>query len=243
MRRVRIGFTIALVVASSSLAAGALAAQALAAAPLATRTPTVLQRDPVLLVHGFNGSGASWHVLRQQLRDGGYPDRAVEAISYDSTASNVTVADEIRSAVDALLARNDARTVDIIGHSMGTIAARYYVEHLDGSGNVDAFVSLAGVNRGTIWAVGCAVLVSCREMLPGSSLIDGFAPDVTGDLPTRFGAWWSPCDPAIVPHTNAELPGADNTETDCIGHSELKTDPRVLDEVLDFIARRHTVIA
>jgi triacylglycerol lipase len=83
------------------------------------------------------------------------------------------------------------------------------------------------------------VLVSCREMVPGSSLLDRLAPNVESDLPTRFAAWWSPCDPAIMPPTNAELPGAHNTETGCLGHSDLKTDGRVVSEVLAFVARPH----
>jgi triacylglycerol esterase/lipase EstA (alpha/beta hydrolase family) len=204
---------------------------------------TAHRRDPVLLVHGFNGSGASWHTLEAQLHKAGYRDDEISAISYDSTRSNVAIAGEIDTAVDTLRARTGARTVDIVSHSMGSISARYYIEHLSGNEKVDAFVSLAGVNRGTIWAIGCAVHVSCREMLPGSAVIDGFAPDVTRDAPTRFRAWWSPCDPAIVPHANAELRGAENTETACIGHSDLKTDPRVLRQVLAFIGRRHTQMA
>ena len=145
--------------------------------------------------------------------------------------------------VDALLARTGARKVDVIAHSMGTISARYYVEHLGGAAKVDAFVSLAGVNQGTLWAVGCAVLVSCREMVPGSSLLDRLSANVEVDRPTRFAAWWSPCDPAILPPTNAELPGARNTETGCLGHSDLKTDSRVVSGVLAFVARPHVRVA
>ena len=75
-------------------------------------------------------------------------------------------------------------------------------------------------------------------MVPGSSLLDRLSPNVQADLPTRFEAWWSPCDPTIFPPSNAELPGAQNTETACLGHSDLKTNARVVTEVLDFIAGR-----
>ena len=196
-------------------------------------------RDPVLLVHGFNGSGASWQTMKERLLAAGYPANSVDAMTYDSGISNVDVAQQIGAEVDALLARTGARKVDVIAHSMGTISARYYVEHLGGAAKVDAFVSLAGVNQGTLWAVGCAVLVSCREMVPGSSLLDRLSASVEVDRPTRFAAWWSPCDPAILPPTNAELPGARNTETGCLGHSDLKTDARVVSAVLTFVARPH----
>ncbi len=197
----------------------------------------------MLLVHGFNGSGASWHTMEERLRAAGYPAASIDAISYDSSHSNVDVARQIAGEVDALLTRTRARKVDLIAHSMGVISARYYVERLGGAAKVDAFASLGGANHGTIWAVGCAALVSCREMVPGSPLLDQLAPDVHADLPTRFGAWWSPCDPAIVPEFNAELRGARNVETGCIGHSALKTDPRVVTQVLDFIARPYTPTA
>jgi triacylglycerol lipase len=200
-------------------------------------------RDPVLLVHGFNGSAASWHTMTDRLEAAGYPRSAIDAISYDSTDSNVGIAQQIGREVDALLARTGAKKVDVIAHSMGAISARYYVERLGGAAKVDAFVSLAGVNRGTYWAVACSVLVSCREMVPGSSLLDRLSPNVEADQPTRFAAWWSPCDPAILPPTNAELTGAHNTETACLGHSDLKTNARVFTQVLDFIDQPYTVTA
>jgi triacylglycerol lipase len=195
-------------------------------------------RDPVLLVHGFDGSAASWHTMTDRLEAAGYPRGAIDAISYDSTGSNVEIAQQIGREVDALLARTGAHHVDVIAHSMGAISARYYVEQLGGAAKVDAFVSLAGVNRGTYWAVACSVLESCREMVPGSSLLARLSPDVQADRPTRFAAWWSPCDPAILPPTNAELTGAHNTETACLGHSDLKTNARVFTQVLDFIDQR-----
>ena len=44
--------------------------------------------------------------------------------------------------------------------------------------------------------------------MPTSSVLDGLQEAFTPSGPTRYGAWWSPCDDAIVPHANAELPGA-----------------------------------
>ena len=121
---------------------------------------------------------------------------------------------------------------------MGAISSRYYLERLGGAAVVDAWVSLAGVNEGTIWAYGCFVLTPCQEMVPTSSLLDGLNRDFPPSGATRFGAWWSPCDTAIVPNENAELAGAVNTETKCLGHSDLKTDPTVFTQVLRFLQQR-----
>jgi len=191
--------------------------------------------DPVLLVHGFDGSGASWKVMVQRLHDAGYPSDRVEAISYDRSVSNVDIAQQIRHAVDDIRARTGARHVDIVSHSMGAISSRYYLERLGGTSAVDAWVSLAGVNEGTIWAYACFFLTQCREMVPSSSLLD----DLNRTFPpvgaTRYATWWSPCDTTVVPSVNAELTGAVNNETKCIAHSALKTDATVFTQVLRFL--------
>ena len=191
--------------------------------------------DPVLLVHGFDGSGASWKVMIQRLLDAGYPASRVDAISYDRNTSNVDVARQIGKAVDDLRTRTGAARVDIVSHSMGAISSRYYLERLGGTNAVDAWVSLAGVNEGTIWAYGCYVLTQCQEMVPTSSLLDDLNRDFPPSGPTRFATWWSPCDTTIIPNANAELAGAMNTETKCLGHSDLKTDPTVFAQVLRFL--------
>jgi triacylglycerol lipase len=191
--------------------------------------------DPVLLVHGFRGSSSGWQALRTSLLAQGYRDSEIGAIDYADDASNVDVAHEIARAAAALRARTGAARIDVVSHSMGAISSRYWLERLGGARDVDAWVSLAGVNEGTVWAYGCYVLTPCREMVPTSSVLDrlnrAFDPSGT----TRYGAWWSPCDEAILPHANAELPGAHNVETACLGHTEMRTDPRVLGQVVRFL--------
>jgi triacylglycerol lipase len=72
-------------------------------------------------------------------------------------------------------------------------------------------------------------------MVPTSSVLDGLQKAFTPSGPTRYGAWWSPCDDAVVPRANAELPGAHNVETACLGHSAMRTDPHVLGQVVRFL--------
>jgi triacylglycerol lipase len=208
------------------------------AASARTRPGSVVTHDPVLLVHGFRGSGASWLAMTAYLRAQGYRAEQIDVMSYDSDASNVATAHRIAREAAALRARTGASRIDVVSHSMGAISSRYYLERLGGASHVDAWVSLAGVNEGTVWAYGCYALTSCREMVPTSPMLqrlnDAFRP--TG--PTRWGAWWSPCDEAIIPHGNAELAGAQNVETACLGHSELTTDATVLSQVGHFLDGR-----
>jgi triacylglycerol lipase len=193
--------------------------------------------DPVLLVHGFNGSSGAWHALEASLVARGYRTSEIDAIDYPSDESNVEVARQIAREADALRARTGATRIDVVSHSMGAISSRYYLERLGGAAHVDAWVSLAGVNEGTVWAYGCYVLTPCREMVPTSSVLDQLNDGFHATGTTRYGAWWSPCDDAIIPRTNAELAGARNVETPCLGHSELRDDPRVLAQVVRFLAQ------
>jgi triacylglycerol lipase len=194
--------------------------------------------DPVLLVHGFNSSGASWHAMTTYLRARGYRADEIDAMSYDSDASNIATAHQIAREVAALRARTGASRIDVVSHSMGAISSRYYLERLGGAAHVDAWVSLAGVNEGTVWAYGCYPIASCREMVPSSSMLHGLNDAFHPTGSTRYAAWWSPCDEAIIPRGNAELTGAQNVETACLGHSELKTDPTVLAQVGHFLDER-----
>jgi triacylglycerol lipase len=214
---------------------GAVASPAVAAR---RRHPSA-RPDPVLLVHGFRGSSSGWHTLEASLHAQGYRDSEIDAVDYDDDASNLDVARLLSREADALRARTGASRIDVVTHSMGAISSRYWLERLGGAAHVDAWVSLAGVNEGTVWAYGCYVLTPCREMVPTSSVLDrlnaGFR--ATGSA-TRYGAWWSPCDDAIVPRANAELPGAHNVETACLGHTEMRTDPHVLAQVMEFLRPR-----
>jgi triacylglycerol lipase len=88
-----------------------------------------------------------------------------------------------------------------------------------------------------VWAYGCYVLAPCREMVPTSSVLERLNDGFRSSGPIRYGAWWSPCDDAIVPHTNAELPGAHNVETTCLAHTAMRTDPEVLRQVVAFLGR------
>lgn len=231
LRRLVIPLVVALLLAVSS---PAVAARRAGSGHAAVRG-SAARPDPVLLVHGFHSSNRGWYALEDALRAVGYRDSEIAAVDYSDGASNVDIAHEIAREADALRARTGAARIDVVSHSMGAISSRYWVERLGGSARVDAWVSLAGVNAGTVWAYGCYVLTQCREMVPTSPVIEGLNDGFRASGPTRYGAWWSPCDEAIVPHTNAELRGARNVETRCLDHTEMRTDPGVLDQVVHFL--------
>ena len=202
--------------------------------PLPTPPPAPA-RTPILFVHGFNSSGSIWTTMIGRFQSDGWQSSELASFSYNSAASNATTAQIISQKVDSILRATGASKVAIVGHSMGTLSARYYTRNLGGDAKVSALVSLAGANHGTNTAIFC-LQVSCREMVPGSAFLNALnATDETWGDP-RYAAWWSPCDEVINPRSSALLSGgALNTETACLKHSQLYQDAAVYAQVREWV--------
>jgi len=191
---------------------------------------------PILFVHGFNASAATWLTMVGRFKTDGYTDQELVNFSYDYRLSNATTAQTIAKKVDSVLLATGAHHVDIITHSMGALSARYYVRNLlpIGDRRVDAVVNLGGTNHGTITAFGCTP-ISCTEMRPYSSVVTKLnATDETWGTP-RYATWWSACDEVSYPQTSAKLSGAVNTQTACIKHSDLHENFTVYTQVRDLV--------
>ena len=122
----------------------------LAVGPMAASArprPAPRRPDPVLLVHGFQGSASGWHAMSAYLQARGYRSSEIDALDYDSDASNVDTAHRIAREVAALRARTGASRVDVVSHSMGAISSRYYLERLGHSALKTDPVVLAQVAR------------------------------------------------------------------------------------------------
>jgi triacylglycerol lipase len=191
---------------------------------------------PIIFVHGFNASSATWSTMVSRFKADGYTDAELVNWSYDYRLSNATTAQKLGAKVDSVLRATGAHHVDLITHSMGALSARYYVRNLllGVDTRVDAVVTLGGTNHGTATAFACSP-ISCSEMRPYSSFLTKLnSTDETWGTP-RYGTWWSSCDEVIYPQSSAKLSGAINTQTACLRHSQLHEDLGVYVQVRDFV--------
>lgn len=201
---------------------------------LAARRPRA-PKTPVLFVHGFNSSGAIWSTMIGRFKKDGWQSSELSSFSYNSAASNATTAGIIKGKVDSIQAATGAPQVAIVGHSMGTLSARYYIKNLpEGQTDVSALISLAGANHGTVLAAFC-FSTSCAEMVPGSSFLNTLNADDETPGAVSYGTWWSPCDEVISPRTSMLLAGAVNNQTACLTHSQMYADATVFRQVSDFV--------
>ena len=221
MRGIRLFVTAALTAAT---------ALSLTAAPASAAA-----HDPVIFVHGWNGSASNWNDMIGDFKADGYTDAELTAWNYNTAQSNKTTADQLSAVVDDVLAKTGASKVDIVTHSMGGLNSRWYLKFNGGTAKVDDWVSLAGPNHGTTSADACFD-ASCAEMRIGSEFLTTLNDGDETPGTTNYGTWWSTCDGTINPADSTPVSGARNTQTGCISHLGFLTDDGVSQDVRNFVA-------
>jgi triacylglycerol lipase len=193
--------------------------------------------DPILFVHGWNSDAGAWNTMIDRFVAAGHPRSRMVAITYNSNQSNSTIAQQVRSAADALRASTGASRIDVVTHSMGGLSSRYYLKNLGGTAFVDEWVSLGGPNHGTNTAYACYLFsAGCRDMIGGSGFLNALNSGDETPGGVRYGVFWSSCDEVINPDTSPQLSGATNVGVGCLGHSALRTDVNVFNQVRAFVA-------
>jgi triacylglycerol lipase len=199
-------------------------------------------RDPVLFVHGFTRTSADFATFKQSFLDAGYKPEQLFTIDYNTFAPNAYTATLIQAKVDQILAETGKKNVDIIAHSMGAYGTRYFLTYLGGQPKVDAFVSIAGPNHGTLAAYSpdCAPIPSCTEMIPGSAFLNSVnLPDETPNAAkTRYFTIRTEGDDLVFPSTSTELDGAVNWvhPNKTLTHMQVAVDPLAIEQARIFVS-------
>jgi triacylglycerol lipase len=192
---------------------------------------------PILLVHGIMDNRSVFTVFRRALRRRGFG--RVHAVNYSLLTGDIrTAAHELRSHVEQLRERTGSEKVHIVGHSLGGMIARYYVQRLGGSAAVHSLVTLGSPHGGT----GTAYLLPttlARQLRPGSDVLAELA-EPAPECTTRFLVVWSRMDQMVLPQGNARLlhPDLDVEQLELrdVGHLSLPIDPRSVHWVVTSLA-------
>ncbi|MFD3536529.1 esterase/lipase family protein [Streptomyces sp. NPDC058664] len=211
---------------------GIVAERLSSAAPPATVVPG---RRPVLLLHGFVDNRSVFVLLRRALARHGR-DR-VESLNYSPLTCDLrAAAEQLGRRVEEIRARTGHAEVDIVGHSLGGLIARYYVQRLGGDSRVRTLVTLGTPHEGTTVAPLADAHPLVRQMRPGSEVLRELAGPSPG-CRTRFVSFWSDLDQVMVPAETARLDHPDllvhNVRVSGIGHLALPVHPAVAVGVLE----------
>jgi pimeloyl-ACP methyl ester carboxylesterase len=201
-----------------------------AADPLAARIP-------VVLVHGLVDNRSVFSVMQRSLRKRGFAH--VCTWNYSPLLSDVSRgAADLGAHIEHICAQTGHDRVHVVGHSLGGLIARYYVQRQGGDRRVDSLVTLGTPHQGSVWAhVMPTPLI--RQLRPGSPVLRELAEPAPG-CRTRLTAVYSDLDQMVLPTSSGRCDhpdlGARNLLFRGLGHMSLPRHRRIVDEVATTLA-------
>ncbi len=195
---------------------------------------------PVLLLHGLIDNRAVFTPLRRDLHRHGWTHLHAlnhSPLTTDVRAAAVLLGRHVQWAHQA----HAGHPVALIGHSLGGLIARYYVQRLDGHQLVDIVITLATPHGGTTAARLPNPFPITRQLRPASDLLTELR------LPAphchvHFTAVRAELDELVLPGSHAWLQHPDLTTTNLLvpatGHIALPAHPRTLEAVRQALEAR-----
>jgi pimeloyl-ACP methyl ester carboxylesterase len=163
--------------------------------PLAASTP-------IILLHGYFHNRSAFLVMRRSLRRAGF--RTVDTMNYNVIGNDIgELAAQLARRVDHVREQTGATQVHLIGHSLGGLVARYYIQKLGGNAHVHTCVTLGTPHKGS-YAAFVGRGRAARQLRPNSPLFRVLARAPKPD-DVRFVCFYSNLDGMVLPPSNAKL--------------------------------------
>ena len=201
-----------------------------AADPLAARIP-------VVLVHGLVDNRSVFAVMRRGLRRRGFTQ--ICTWNYSPLLSDVARgAADLGARIEQICEQTGHDRVHVVGHSLGGLIARYYVQRQGGDRRVESLVTLGTPHQGSLLAhVLPTPLV--RQLRPNSPVLRELEQPAAG-CRTQVTAIYSDLDQVVVPTNSGRCDHPDlrarNLLVRGVGHMSLPRDGGVVDEVAATLA-------
>jgi hypothetical protein len=192
-----------------------------------------VRRRPVMLVHGWIHNRSAFLLMQQRLRRAGLGP--LHTFEYQSVTGDLDrIARRLGPAVEQLVGRSPRGDCVLIGHSMGGLIARQYVQELGGDALVDTVVTMGTPHRGT-WTAWFGVGRAIEQCRPGSAYLRRLDHGARSGL-ARWITYYSDLDFMITPAISAKLlhPAlhAENVRVRDVGHLSLLLSRPVLADIV-----------
>jgi pimeloyl-ACP methyl ester carboxylesterase len=191
------------------------------------RTPRAKQQRSVVLVHGYLANRSTLFPLAAYLRLRGV--RQILAFNYDSRAGVERGALALR---EFLRRRVRGGRIDLVGHSLGGLVARVYVQQLGGSRRVDRCITLGTPHRGTYNAYWLWSRVG-GELRPDSPLLARLRASAASCARVRFRSVVAGSDNLVIPRVFAAH--EEEIVIEDLGHVSMLFSPSVLRLVAEWL--------
>ena len=185
-------------------------------------------RRGVVFVHGLFCNRGFWTPWLKRLQGGGH---AFVAVSLEPVLGSIDdYVPQIEDAVAQVTLASGLAPL-LVCHSMGGLAARAWLKHMQAEARVHHVVTLGTPHRGT-WLARFGHGHNARQM----RLLSDWHAQLDHGMPTDrhalFTCWYSNCDNIVFPSANATLPGARNRLVRGVAHVQLAFLPLVITETL-----------
>jgi triacylglycerol lipase len=187
---------------------------------------------PIMLAHGIVDNHTVFSLMRRQLLRRGFS--RIHTFSYSPLTLDVRrTAERMGEEIEALCEESGYERIHVIGHSLGGLIARYYVQRLGGDERVHTCVTLGTPHEGTM-AARLLPWPLVRQIRPDSDLMAELAEPAPG-CKTRFLAFYSDIDQLIVPQRRAQIRHPDlranNVRVRGVGHLSLPFHGEVVHQI------------
>ncbi len=192
-------------------------------------SPEKTDRPPVILLHGLFQNRSCLFWLQRRLQSAGYS--RVISINTPPWRDLETLTEVLAKKVDELRIQTKGAKVLLVGHSMGGIIARNYVQNRGGAAYVKGMVTLGSPHHGSKLAP-FAISSMGKMLLPGSAFLNEFN-SVPWPEGVRAVSIYTRYDNIVLPADSAIMAGAATVELEGMGHTSLLFHPRSLQTVVE----------
>ncbi|MBN2428917.1 MAG: alpha/beta fold hydrolase [Deltaproteobacteria bacterium] len=183
---------------------------------------------PIILLHGLFHDRSCWLWTKYRLRREGFYNLHTVSLPPWHNVENLT--ERIAKKVDKLRLSTGIKKVHLIGHSMGGLLARNYIQVRGGNTKVDSCILLGTPNLGSRLAP-FALSPLAKLLLPGSDFLERLAQTpMPAEIPVT--SIFSRHDNLVQPFFHARLEGVHNVELSGMGHTSLLYNSRAFAEII-----------
>ncbi|MFG1912916.1 esterase/lipase family protein [Kribbella sp. NPDC048928] len=192
---------------------------------------------PILLAHGIIDNHTIFALMRRHLVRRGFG--SIHTFSYSPLTLDVRrTAERMGQEIEAICEASGSDQIHVVGHSLGGLIARYYIQRLGGDARVHTCVTLGTPHQGTM-AAKLLPWPLVKQVRPDSDLMAELA-EPAPDCRSRFVAFYSDVDQLIVPQRRARIRHpdlvADNVRVHGVGHLSLPFHGAVVHRITGVLA-------
>lgn len=172
---------------------------------------------PVLLLHGLFNNRASWFWFKIALRRHGF--RNIVTMNLSSWHTEERLTELVAKRVDELRHSLEVEKVHLLGHSMGGVIARNFLQRRGGATKIDRCVTLGSPHAGSKLAP-FALTPLGQVLVPNSEFLQQLA---AAEVPqgAKMTCVYTSKDNMVLPVESAQLSWANNVRLDGMGHTGL----------------------